>query len=315
LGFSLFLSECIANHRITVSRKSAIGSIDIPAFYKRRILRIWPLYFAALLAGFGFPHLTQRPMPISGLAAYLLLVGNWYTVMGGVVAIGIGHLWSITVEEQFHLVWPSLVSHLSRRSVGIASVFLWCFSQLSLFVLCARGAAISPTVWMNSLTHVQYFALGTGLSVALNGGTFRFGRIKRFGLAAAGVFAFFFVNFSFDAYIYTDRASVVHTYPGYMIAGIGTPLIVAAFLGSGIGEVKSLRYLGKISYGLYVYHPPCILIAVFLARLFIKQKVVIVAVGIGFALTVAVASVSYRFFETPFLRLKERFEIVKSRAV
>ena len=254
-------------------------------------------------------------MPFAGLAAYLLLVGNWYTVTGGVVAIGIGHLWSITVEEQFYLIWPSLVSNLSRRGIGITSIILWCFGQVSLWILCARGVAISPTIWMNSLTHVQYFALGTGLSVALNRRTLRFGHITRFGLCATGVCLFFVANYLFDAYIYTDSASIAHTYPGYLIAGIGTLLIVTAFLGSRVGEVKGLRYLGKISYGLYIYHPSCILIAAFLARFFMKQRVVIAAFGVGFPLTVVVASLSYRFFETPFLRMKERFEIVKSRTV
>jgi peptidoglycan/LPS O-acetylase OafA/YrhL len=308
---------CLSAYLITellFREKHAVGSINIPAFYKRRILRIWPLYFFVLLAGFGFSHFTDLPMPISGLAAYSLLMGNWYSVLGGVVAIGIGHLWSITVEEQFYLVWPSMVSHLSRRNVGKASIIMWCLSQASLLVLCARGGAL-PMIWRNSLTQVQYFALGIGLSVGLKGGTFRFRRMIRFGFAATGVGILFLSNFLFGTLIYTDLASMSRTCPGYIIAGIGTLLIVAAFLGSGIGEVKGLRYLGKISYGLYIYHPSCILIAVFLARLFMRQRIVIAAIGIGFPLTVVVASVSYRFLETPFLRLKERFEIVKSRTV
>jgi peptidoglycan/LPS O-acetylase OafA/YrhL len=315
-AFGVPVFFCLSAYLITellFREKAAVGSINIPAFYKRRILRIWPLYFAALLAGFGFSHLTNHPMSLFGLAAYLLLVGNWYTVMGGVIAAPIGHLWSITVEEQFYLVWPSLVSHLSRRGIGFASIVLWCISQVSVFILCARSVAISPTIWMNSLTHIQYFALGAGLSVALSRGTFRFGRITRLGLAVVGLGIFYVANFLFDAYIYADRASIANTYPGYLIAGIGTVMIVASFLGSGIGELKSLRYLGKISYGLYVYHLPCIMFAVFLGHFFINRHLVIAAVGVGFPLTIATAATSYRFFEVPFLRIKERFEIVKSR--
>ena len=76
-----------------------------------------------------------------------------------------------------------------------------------------------------------------------------------------------------------------------------------------------LRYLGKISYGLYVFHGIALYLGVYLLGGVHTLKAFIAYWWIGLALTVAMAAVSYKYFESPFLRLKERFARVKSRPV
>ena len=164
------LSAFLITELLTVE-KSRTGTVNAKAFYVRRILRIWPLYF--LMLGFGFTVSRLHPgwaIPVRGLVAYLLLVGNWYTARHGTLTSGIGPLWSVSVEEQFYIVWPILVLFLTRRRLGIVCAMGWILSQLTLIYLCHENAAIVPTIWANSLVHLQYFVLGAGLSLFIQGG-------------------------------------------------------------------------------------------------------------------------------------------------
>jgi len=79
---------------------------------------------------------------------------------------------------------------------------------------------------------------------------------------------------------------------------------------------RSLIYLGKISFGLYVYHALCIRISGFILGNRMKSYAgYFMHIAISLAVTIVIASVSYRFFESPFLRLKERFTSIESRPV
>src|SRR5262249_47880097 len=92
------------------------GRLDVRHFYVRRMLRLWPLYFGFV----GFAALLSRGMKSKSLgwqyvAGFVLLAGNWvYTVLGMPHSIALP-LWSVSVEEQFYLLWPLAVSRASRR--------------------------------------------------------------------------------------------------------------------------------------------------------------------------------------------------------
>lgn len=108
---------------------------------------------------------------------------------------------------------------------------------------------------------------------------------------------------------------------GYPVVAVSCVLIVLAFLGLCIGFPRFLIYLGKISYGLYMYHS----LAMFLAwKLIPSWKLVpshnhfgfvFLRELLGLAITALLASVSYTLLEKPFLRLKTRFELIHSRPV
>lgn len=112
-----------------------------------------------------------------------------------------------------------------------------------------------------------------------------------------------------------ELTSVAHTYPEFLLVGVAISLILVGFLGAfSLQSWRMLRYLGKISYGLYVYHLPCILILLRVIPRILRRDSPVAVLLIGLPLMVGVASISYRYLEMPFLRLKERFETVKSRA-
>lgn len=86
--------------------RTRTGSFDVAAFYARRALRIWPLYGCALLAAIFVARAAGHPLPATTITAYAFMLGNWDVVARGFLAYGFGPLWTISVEEQFYLVWP-----------------------------------------------------------------------------------------------------------------------------------------------------------------------------------------------------------------
>jgi len=126
---------------------------------------------------------------------------------------------------------------------------------------------------------------------------------------------FFVADFVFDPDLAGGVSSIRYTYPEFLLVGLATAVLLIGFLGSSaLGGPRVLRYLGKISYGLYVYHYLCLLVAGKIVAHVLETGASVAAAFIAFPLTVAIAAISYRYLETPFLRMKERFEIVRSRA-
>jgi peptidoglycan/LPS O-acetylase OafA/YrhL len=319
-GFGVQVFFVLSAYLITelLSREKRVtGGLNAKAFYARRILRIWPLYFFALGAGFLFSRLHPTDaIPVHALIAYLFLAGNWYTSRYGYLAFAIGPLWTISVEEQFYLAWPMLVRYLTRRNLAVVCCVGWAGSQIVLICLCARHLPIEPTIWTNSLVQLQYFALGAGVSLFLNGSTPKI----RGSLRGSMIASAFLLLFASDFVLNPDRAdgltSVAHTYPEMLLVGAAVTLLLVGFLNWSIfNGWRIVRYLGKISYGLYVYHLPCLTVVSKMVSRFLKHDSPLAVFALGLPFTIGVAAISYRYFETPFLRLKEQFEVVKSRAV
>jgi peptidoglycan/LPS O-acetylase OafA/YrhL len=315
MGVPVFF--CLSSYLITellLREKLKTHTINIPAFYQRRILRIWPLYFAALIAGFIFsPLIYGEKITFPALFSYIFLAGNWYAFFNGYLPLGSNILWSIGIEEQFYLVWPSLIRYVSRRGIIIASCLMWAASQFILLWLCTRPV-VNPRIWVNTFPHLQYFAIGVLISAGFN---HRLPQVKyylRTLLIVAGLALFVAANEVFVTH--TQGVSGAMAYPGYLIVGVGCAFLLIGMLGARIPrQMNGVVYLGKISYGLYVFHVWCLQfsIAFGINILHLKHHLSFVTFGVGFPLTVLASALSYRYFESPFLRLKERFEIVKSR--
>jgi peptidoglycan/LPS O-acetylase OafA/YrhL len=249
----------------------ATGALDIRAFYVRRILRIWPLYFLAL---FVLAPILGEPLPI---LPYALLAGNWACAIGGFPASSFALLWSVSIEEQFYLAWPRIMSVRS-------AIVMLVVASITRIGLAATGV-VHPGIWCNTLARLDPIAGGALLSYALAGGTPALSNLKRLVLLCAGAFGFVAAG----GFAPHDGWATVISYP---VAAASALAILCAALGLPMRS-RVLAYLGKISFGLYVFHAAA-------------WKFVPFAPA-AFLLTIAVASLSYRFLESPFLKLKEKF--------
>jgi peptidoglycan/LPS O-acetylase OafA/YrhL len=317
-GVSVFFA--LSSYLITEllqREKRQTGSLNLRAFYIRRIVRIWPLYFGVLFVGFFVSRCNHgTSMTVESLLAYVFLIGNMYTVFHGWLPSILAPLWSIGVEEQFYLVWP----WITRTRFLLAACFLTILiSQIAILVMCNRHVPVAPTIWCNTFTHVQYFGIGGAISLLLKGKGLRLKPITRGIMIATGLVLFYLANQIFNANPTGDAvASLSRTYPGYLIASIGVVLILLAAIGAAVpSSAGPLVYFGKISYGLYVYHVLGLELAGWSVASILHLnhfRAPITFVG-GLGLTLLVASLSYKYFESPFLRYKKRFEVVHSRPI
>jgi peptidoglycan/LPS O-acetylase OafA/YrhL len=315
-GFGLCIFFCLSSYLITellLFEKLTNRSVDLGHFYIRRVLRIWPLYFgfiAICLLIFGPSQQAGTEWP--RIVALILLAGNWYVGRYGFGDGPLVPLWSISLEEQFYVLWPHLVKRLAVRWLLLLSLLICLSSLVAVFLLRSHKVNLESGLWTNSLVQFQFFAAGTALAITL--------RDREISskwapvLLAAGACAFVFA--AAVCKIKNDAAapSAFVVCVGYALVLGGTAATLAGALAFPATLIpKPLVFLGKISYGLYVFHELCLYVA---SMHFAKGPVALLLARLcAFAATVALATVSYFVFERPFLRLKDRFSHVITRPV
>ena len=243
----------------------------------------------------------------------LVFIANWVPIAQlGLLA----PLWSISVEEQFYLLWPPIIKFGGKKSALVASIVFIISGGIWLRLFSGRGWLL----WSDTPVVFVFFAAGAIIALATRGASFRImNGVTRSGLFIAGLFTLV-VAARFGGI--TDGADSTLTptvdkfYIGYCAGVSGCVMIFFATL--GLSNVpRALIYLGKMSYGLYVFHLGMLLLAWWLtAPLKLAPRPVFrmfIVDSIALLLCIVAAHLSYRYFEMPFLRLKERFEIIKSR--
>ena len=316
-----FLSSYLITE-LLLREKRDTSTIVIHAFYLRRVLRIWPLYFAMIgLAWVVDALITNHGLTPAWIAALLLLCANWYTVGHGYPPGFIFPLWSISLEEQFYLVWPWLTKYLSRASLlGISSLIVMT-SYLTMIRLLAWGTNLDPGLWVNSLVQFQFFALGTMTAIVLRGRVPMLPAWARWVLFVAGLLC---LRWAQAAVFIQDRMvphDFAHIAPRFVSALAGCLCVFFSFLPlAGWQGQKWLVYLGKISYGLYVFHVFWLGAVRRVVHHFagggtgsVASQILVMVIALP--LTIATGAASYEYFERPFLRLKKRFTKVSSRPI
>ena len=326
-GFGLclfFLLSAYLISELLLRERSRTGTVHLRAFYARRILRIWPLYFAML--GLGYLVGLVRPDTAWGIfrfVNYLLLVGNLYAARHGFTANPAAPLWSVSVEEQFYLVWPSIVKR-GAYWIAIASIAFIVVSFATIYILVTKGVSMQA-VWVNSLVQFQFFGIGALIALWLQGRMPTLASPVRIAMLLGAIFLWLTANAVFDVSGIRGTEPAWQIMAGYGVVAIGCVLLCVGILGAPASWFpKVIVYLGKISYGLYVFH----MLALGLVRYVLRYAVkwpglksvgfwplagleIVIALG----LTMVLAHLSYVLFETPFLRMKERFTFVQSRAI
>ncbi len=316
-AFGMCLFFLLSSYLITEllrRERARTGTIHLPAFYMRRILRIWPLYFVVLLANALIGKFLIPSWAISrgAVLSFLLLSGNWY-ILQGAFSAPVFVLWSISVEEQFYLVWPRLMI-FGDRALRLAAVLLIPLSYLLIIYLVGRGATY-PQIWWNSGVQFQFF--GIGALLAFNDKLIpRLSGSNRIALLIAALFIWV-AGGCLNHWNELGVHPALSLSLSYAAAATGTVFIFYSVLGLPASLVPQwLVYLGKRSYGLYVFHQFCLSgVKVLIFHRESTPESLVGSFVLGLTLTVGCAALSYKYLETPFLRLKKHFEFVKSRPI
>lgn len=313
-GVSLFF--VLSSYLITellLREKDLIGTLDVRSFYIRRILRIWPLYFAflalAVILQWIVPgqHVTWR----AGMW-FSFLAGNWFIVFHGFPASVIFPLWSVSIEEQFYITWPAFVKRATETGMLLCAGLLLAVATASRVYLGLRHTGESD-IWCNTFVQLDPIAIGILLAVLLKGNIPRLSKLARGAMLLAGVTGLALGSMYFG--IKNDPVTTMRIVLGYPSVAVGGALVLLSVLRRSTRPANAiLIYLGRISYGLYVFHVLGLLISdhtvhdqtASLLRYALR-------VSVALAATIALAAISYRWLETPFLGLKQRFTHVLSR--
>jgi peptidoglycan/LPS O-acetylase OafA/YrhL len=315
---TFFLLSSYLITKLLIIERETTGSIHLKSFYLRRILRIWPLYlsFLAVMWILGLLHVFY-PIEPARMIAFLFFAGNIYSGVFGFTYNPILPLWTVSIEEQFYIIWPPLV-RAARGSLKAAALAVIAVAIIAIALL--RRFATDPTqaVWTSSLVHFQFFAIGALMAMRFSKRLPSFSNATRTGLIVVAI-ALFLVAGG-PLHINSDSLPPVSSALlalGYEVMALGVALLFLAFLGAAQGRdnvPSALTYLGKISYGLYVFHDLSLQTCGGLAKKLGMHNTGFRFVG-GAFLTLALAMLSYRFLEKPFLLLKKRFEVVPTRSV
>ncbi len=315
VAFFFVLSGFLITYFLEKEREQK-GDISLRNFYVRRVLRIWPLYFLAL------GTIVAISLSFQGFALYKTYV-DWREVLWHLFFIGnvfrafhhtsnemIAVLWSVAVEEQFYLVWPILFK-LGRK-------YFNCIILLGVIISMAyRYHYANQFEVREFFTFTVMIYLFAGAFIGVHGKKIRSffeGRGLVIGTASfAGVAALLSVRGLVFPYSYPQWFIALD---GLIFALLFALIILSASYGGGEASnsrvSRVFRYLGSISYGLYVYHLIALTTILFVAGklgfnyydLNAWKFFGLAAAVLSF--TILIASVSYRYFEKPFLRLKER---------
>jgi peptidoglycan/LPS O-acetylase OafA/YrhL len=280
------------------------GRIDLGRFYSRRMRRILPAALATVVVTVLLAAAFLPPLQVPGIAqdgaASALSIGNIrfaaqsmdYFAEGDVSPFR--HFWSLGVEEQFYLVWPALLivalgSLRSRLKVGMLMAGLFVASLA--FAIWLTDV-IEPWAFYSLPSRVWQLALGGLLAIALAPGR----QLPGWLAAPIGWLGLVLLAAGF---LLIDPANA---YPGVwaLLPTVGAAALILAG-GRGLGTSallgwRPLRFVGRISYSLYLWHWPILV----LPALALGQELPIEArLGLG-ALSVVVGAVSWRLIEEPF---------------
>lgn len=282
----------------TRENKNYFGS-----FYKKRILRILPLYYLFLIIYYYLiPFLSEDGQRVEFIlrVPFYCYIQNMTDVFN-IKASGPGHYWTLSIEEHFYILWPLVVYLVKPKNlVKLIGITIILVLILRYFMLNA-GLPIDKFTF----TRIDQILLGAYLAVLEWKNFFSDSRnVLKLGLTGVLVFPLII-----GAYFLSDKFLMISEMTSQLLLGLFFFSIIGCMVflktSNFINRIlasRLLQFFGRISYGIYVWH---ILVILILNRFFITE-IFIVDFILPIILTIFIAHLSYKYYEKIFLRMKDQ---------
>jgi peptidoglycan/LPS O-acetylase OafA/YrhL len=311
-GVDLFfvLSGFLITYLLLLEKENNFGRIDILKFYLRRIFRIWPLYYLIMFISFVvipilsnfsvFEHNMSLLNSIHNpdnysfktIALYLSFLPQFANVV-----IGASQSWSIGVEEQFYLIMPITLSFFSKNAFFV-------------FLLILLGIYFIPVYethqWFYAVTKFFRFMI-----IGVIGGYLYFYNLKKISNLTKSKYPYFLIVILI---ISLSFFKVFENSLNRYVLGVLFLFLILFTVNSSnklVFKNKVMSYLGKISYGIYMYHTFVLfLIFPFANKYFLEKEGNIIPYTLflylaSYSVTILISIASYEWFESKFIRFKD----------
>lgn len=330
LGVTLFfvLSGFLITFLLIVEKKS-FNNISLKDFYLRRVLRIWPLYYLVVFLAFYFiptfiPSIMLATCQSSlhkgffpKLMMYVFFVPNIAIVTTPAVQYA-SQAWSIGVEEQFYLIWPLIIKYVKNFIPALCTVIVFFIVAHAVLyrIISADGPGSIAEILDNFLlaTRIECMAIGSIVAVLLSAKS----RLLVFLYRKPVQLLIYCIT---GVLVYNETSFPILNHIPYAVLFS----IIIVNLASNKATIININwsvfdYLGKISYGLYMFHGIGIIVSIKTAIITFGlagssefttfDNIIIYTLSI--IMTTAIAATSYTLYEKRFLQLKLRFSRIIS---
>lgn len=307
-GVTIFfvLSGFLITYLLILEKEKS--EINIKKFYIRRILRIWPIYYLFFIVSLAVLFYTQQSISYGTVLYYIFFLANIPFIYSFSIPL-VSHYWSIAVEEQFYLFWPLLMKNIKKLFLiifgliiimNVIRYFLWWkypYSEAAIFSIVNRF----DCMMIGGLGAILYYKKHTIFMKICDNKIAQFISWFLIFLLACNVK---FVNAVVDTTIVTLFSLVL------IVGQINVKNRLVNL------DIPFFNFIGKISYGIYVYH---ILIIYMFSNLYLNLTLdSIYKTGVVYGsiimTSILVSYLSYEYFESYFIKLKDKFAVVKSTA-
>ncbi len=310
---------------LLLKEKSNTQTISIKNFYVRRILRIWPLYYLiVILALFILPLFPFFQWPqwseylhydfAKKCLLFLLILPNVNQVIYPAIPYGY-QLWSIGVEEQFYIFWPLIIKFIKPGAIFLCCIVVGMPIIVSgLYFISNHNLQINKSL-LNDINFLKQFLSLTRIDCMAIGGLAAYALFKQKNRILNFVYQPFVQIINLIILIFILSTGFYLPVVSNMLHGIMFSILILNLASNSQSvinlEWQPLNYLGKISYGIYMYHPLCIFLSI---KLLVAFNLNIDCISVWFLLyfviyflSIMLASISYKLLELPLLRFKSFF--------
>lgn len=276
------------------------GKFSLKRYLIRRILRTFPLYFLIVLfCGFSYIILKGfgKTITLDGYWSYFFFLHNYF--VGDSLFI-LKNLWAMAVTEQLYFFWGILIFYLQRRILKFIVFLIVFFTGLAFFT-----GFISWNIYENTLVYSGIYLLGAYCGLLSHKKDWVYHFASNSNIIQSSFFIILSLLIALLGFMMSDEFFVLREYIlAFGFWGFLTFICYSNITRNSLMNNRVVKYLGKISYGLYCYHA---IVITLVTQLFALKQFTYSAPGlfcICLIITILVAIVSYEFYEKRFLSMK-----------